>query len=695
VTWSVQEGAGGGTVNSSGTYTAPATAGTYHVIATSVADPAKQASATVLVTAAAGISVSIAPTLATIQPSASFTFMATVSGTVGGQSTAVTWSVQEAGGGTVDASGRYVAPATEGTYHVIANSVADPSRRAPATVAVSAFSALPADRRTVWNPGLVAVGGIPNRTTTCATVNASTYGNGTQDASAGIQAALDACPLGHANYLAITKGITLRGAGATQTTLTRTNGADMDPNSPRRNPAFVQAPVIIVGPTRWPNYGSSVNLTADAVKGTYSVTVANTSGLVVGDIVEIDELDDPGLVVWNPGDLPDGYSWFSRYRRPIAEWKEITRIVGNTVTFNTPLHTRYRTSFTAQLTPMAAGNKHVKNAGVENLKVRGGSEGNIELIAAAYSWVKSVDSTYWSGVSVSLQKCFRCELRDSYLHDGEWPFPGGGGYAMSLENGTSDSLFENNISITTVVNPPNAPDPTGVNKVMVSRAAGAGSVVAYNYVDNGLIAYNLGWQEVGINGSHMTGSHHMLFEGNYSFNADGDATHGNQTYHTFYRNHLTGTRSLYLDIDNRRCAGLAKGNWWMSFLGNVLGMPGPGWLLGQWTYEWHNPPWANSGTGSVWELGYDDGNWSAAGDSRVLSTLIRHGNFDYLTNSVNWDPNTSERVLPNSLYLSQRPAFFNAGRGYVWPWVDPTGATKLYTLPAKARYDAGTPFIQP
>ncbi len=236
VTWSVQE-AGGGTVNSSGTYTAPATAGTYHVIATSVADPTKHGSATVLVTAAAGISVSISPTMATIQPNASFTFMATVSGTIGGQSTAVTWSVQEAGGGTVDASGHYLAPATEGTYHVVATSVADPSRRAPATVAVSAFTALPADRRTVWNPGLNSVGGVPNRTTICANINASTYGNGTQDATAGIQSAINACPLGQVVQLSagtftinndivfVNRGITLRGAGPTSTLLRRTNGA--------------------------------------------------------------------------------------------------------------------------------------------------------------------------------------------------------------------------------------------------------------------------------------------------------------------------------------------------------------------------------------------------------------------------------------------------------------------------------------
>ena len=38
----------------------------------------------------------------------------------------VTWKVQEAGGGTIDANGAYTAPATPGTYHVIATSTKRP-----------------------------------------------------------------------------------------------------------------------------------------------------------------------------------------------------------------------------------------------------------------------------------------------------------------------------------------------------------------------------------------------------------------------------------------------------------------------------------------------------------------------------------------------------------------------------------------
>ena len=44
-------------------------------------------------------------------------------------------------------------------------------------------------------------------------------------------------------------------------------------------------------------------------------------------------------------------------------------------------------------------------------------------------------------------------------------------------------------------------------------------------------------------------------------------------------------------------------------------------------------------------------------------------------------------MLPSSLYLSSVPSFFS---GYTWPWVVPENATtQLYTLPAKARFEAG------
>jgi len=186
------------------------------------------------------------------------------------------------------------------------------------------------------------------------------------------------------------------------------------------------------------------------------------------------------------------------------------------------------------------------------------------------------------------------------------------------------------------------------------------------------------------------GSHHVLFEGNYGFNFDSDKTHGNAIYHTIFRNHLRGIRRDFGDSGGsngpQRCAGAAFYSYWHSFVGNVLGAAGQ---MNGWVYQSGSMSQA-----AIYLLGWDD--WAPYPvDPQVAATTLRHGNFDYLTNSVTWDPSISTQTLPPSLYLSGKPAFFNAGSGYTWPWVDPTGTTKLYTLPAKARYDSGTPFSQP
>ena len=106
-----------------------------------------------------------------------------------------------------------------------------------------------------------------------------------------------------------------------------------------------------------------------------------------------------------------------------------------------------------------------------------------------------------------------------------------------------------------------------------------------------------------------------------------------------------------------------------------------------WGYE-NAYPWNDK---FIWFLGYQSGEWNQSADPKVLSTVLRGGNYDYVTNAVHWDSITAQ-ALPNSLYLSAKPAFFGSS---TWPWVDGPGAVKLFTLPARVRYDAGTPFAPP
>ncbi len=563
---------------------------------------------------------------------------------------------------------------------------------------------IPATSLTTWAPG---VRGIPTRTQVCATVTAAAYGDGAQEASAGIQAAINACPAGQVvqltpgvftvnNHIRIGKGITLRGGGARVTTLRKSNQRDE------------QEQILIIGPSRWPRVdeATAVHLTADAVQGTRSVAVQNAAGFAPGQFVKLDE-DDYNTASWltlpsrisggssqilatdrlvwpirNPATaadlpVPAGLSWFSRPGRPLAEIKEVTAVNGNTITFSTPVHITYTTAKSAQLIRYAnADSVHVRDAGVEDMTLTGGSDGNLSFLNAAYSWAKNIECTQYSNPCVDIRNAFRVEIRDSNIHDTISPYPGGAGYALSLGFGTSEVLIENNII-------------TGANKVMVARSAGAGSVVGYNYVDNGFIASSPGWVEVGINGSHMLGSHHMLFEGNLAFNYDSDDTWGGALAMTVFRNHLTGRRRDFLDTGNVRTAGLMFGSWWHTFAGNVLGEAGrmAGWIFedpGDGTYGHATSRWGNQPT--IWRLGYAPGAWDQGPDPRVRSTVVREGNFDYLTNTVRWDHGPQH--LPDSLYLSAKPAFFE---DLPWPWVDPLGTTKVATLPAHRRFENRVP----
>jgi hypothetical protein len=129
VAWSVVEPEGG-SIASSGLYTAPATAGIYHIQATSMADASVSATVPVQVES---VGVSLSPALVTLAPGQTQQFAAQVTGT---EDTRITWQIQETGGGQIDASGAYTAPAMTGTYHVVAYSVEDPSQSATATVSV-------------------------------------------------------------------------------------------------------------------------------------------------------------------------------------------------------------------------------------------------------------------------------------------------------------------------------------------------------------------------------------------------------------------------------------------------------------------------------------------------------------------------------------------------------------------------------
>lgn len=135
VTWSVQEGAAGGTIAADGTYTAPAKSGVYHIVATSVANPNSSSYATVNVPV---VTVTMGNTKVVVDQGATQQLSAMVNGT---SVRTVTWSLVESGtGGSVSASGVLTAPTVPGMYHVVATSTWDTTQTATCTVIVEASS---------------------------------------------------------------------------------------------------------------------------------------------------------------------------------------------------------------------------------------------------------------------------------------------------------------------------------------------------------------------------------------------------------------------------------------------------------------------------------------------------------------------------------------------------------------------------
>jgi RHS repeat-associated protein len=132
VTWSVEEGAAGGSISPAGVYIAPATPGVYHVIAlSSSAGETVQGIATVVVGASPQIAVTVSPPEAAVAPGGMQAFTATVEGSA---DTTVVWS---ASAGTIDATGLFTAPSSYGTVTITAASHANPQVQASATAVIS------------------------------------------------------------------------------------------------------------------------------------------------------------------------------------------------------------------------------------------------------------------------------------------------------------------------------------------------------------------------------------------------------------------------------------------------------------------------------------------------------------------------------------------------------------------------------
>ena len=670
------------------------------------------------------------------------------------------------------------------------------------------------DAYTNWSvAGLVKQGGIPTNRADCTTAQAGvTLPLAATSSSAdvtNINTALTNCPLN--SVVELQAGVFWVSSAASNTDIwlhrsVTLRGAAGNNSAPPYHPTVIlsspggttqtyvtggsncngctgfDAPLIYISPNNYDNgtryawngcnWGATCDnnsaayqLTANGTQGSSTIQVNTVTGLAVGQWVRIDENDE---VTSTPGpngtnitaaadllqdaaapssgrtvqpDIVNGVSYGALYHRTTSEIHLISAIGGACgalcVTFDSPLTINYRTSHVAQIyTPNAP---FVTGVGVENLTIEGAPAGPVYMAFCAYCWLKNVETYYWVG-GVTISNSARVAITGSYLHDCSDCENNGNEYPLALDGATTETLVDNSIIRL-------------AGKGMVGRSCGGGNVVAYNDVDDTFYqASSIGnfWLDMGLNGSHYAGCHDTLFEGNWADNCDNDNTHGNDVFHTYFRNWCTGLRSnfndpslgnpassTYLPADQavsdlnsisyahgesypvtpgqRHAFGSMLSDYWVAFVANVGGEPGVTTAAAGWVYS-------NAGAGegqrdkSIWMTGWVGGGSpdpylvSSSGTPSCNGTsppgcmyLFRHGNYDTVTGSIADYQTGYSQTFPSSFYLSAKPAYFTGVKcSYSWPWVTPQATPFVQAnscsgdgLPAKARFDAGTPFVTP
>jgi hypothetical protein len=433
-----------------------------------------------------------------------------------------------------------------------------------------------------------------------------------------------------------------------------------------------------------------------------------------------------------PYQFPTAGCWHSYCDRPTSEIHLITSIGAGpcpgtncTLTFDDPLTIAFRqsNSHNAQVYRFFSNQagttpgSFINEASVENLSVLRAPNGGIEMEFCAYCWINTVEVADWYSGGVTIAYSVRSEIINTLINYCWDAVNSGGEYPIALDSASTEILLTNSIT-------------NFGGKGMVARAGGAGSVVSYSYFDDQMYDKWSGigdyWIDMSANASHYVGPHHVLFEGNWADNLDNDHTHGSNAYITYFRNWATALRTPFTDpstgqaVDDAtgvgyacssgtctahapaplRAIGPGSYNYWHAYIGNVLGTPGISTAANGWTYKGSFAENKN-----IYMLGWDpvsgksDPNLTASSGAYIFL----HGNYDYVNAAVEWDPNTPNHALPNSFYLTSAPSFFSAGTcTYPWPWVTPTGSSQIQTnscsgsgLPAQARWNAGTPFVQP
>ncbi len=567
------------------------------------------------------------------------------------------------------------------------------------------------------------VGGIPSRTSICATLNPGAT-------AAQINSAIANCPSGQVVYLNAgtynlaggivfnnQSNVTLRGAGPDQTLLVFSAGGDCA--------GWGGADVCFypgdTGDAGDGNYSNAATWTAGYSQGTTSITLGSItkgsiSNLAAGSVIFLDQLEDasdPGTVYVcaNSGNCStsganNGRSSPTRFR-PVYGI-HIVQSVSGTGPWTVVISPGVRMpNIQSGLNPQAWWDTGppIQGDGIEALSMdhtisnnSGNGTSSGSFILNGYNiWFKNIRDI-GSNQHIWLYQTTHVTVRDSY-------FTGSAG-STSQNYGmdpfiSADDLFENNIF-------QHMPFP-------IMNEGCIGCVAAYNFACDDLytgtpVGSATDWQQASSY-HHGDGDAFILWEGNQGIGLTSDDIHGTSNFFTAFRNYWNGrdpgggssggkateTQAVILESFNR----------YYNLIGNVLGTSGY-----HTQYQSIAPSGATNCSAYIYNLAWSGNNCntgSIANDPTTSTTLMRWGNYDVVNAAVRWvssevpsglssyaNPVPGNDTLPASFYLTAMPTWWGVvGQAAIpWPAVGPdvTGGNvsnvggHAYNIPAASCY---------
>jgi hypothetical protein len=408
--------------------------------------------------------------------------------------------------------------------------------------------------------------------------------------------------------------------------------------------------------------------------------------------VRLPEDVDPGTLS-KPGTdgVPDGGVWYN----PGISWGgvhlsangiyahegqafRITGIVGATVNLDRPFYWTHKDNGIVAIAYRAgASGMGLENLCIKVMQAKPQADA-VAIQGTEDSWIRNVEINNAANNFIVATGTIDCEFRHNYVHE-PWNSQGGSGYGVRLLGWNCNDLVEDNIAYS-------------CRHSYVLDGINTGHVIGYNFSldpndnTNGILhpAKNHGYLYQDFL-THGSSPRFCLYEGNVGARAYCDFVHGSASNLIYFRNKFRLQEGHILEYGPGAAAvDFDRWNNNMSVVGNVLGYPAMQAEMGKYpmTYEGH--------VRAIYRLGYNaDDNQKLVCDNRPKATLFRHANYDYVNNAVVWDSATPDHHLPDSLYLSGKPAWFE---GMQWPPINPEMAPQTESsslesvIPAMRRF---------